>query len=133
MRVELILSCPHAPRPCCVFLNARVCVICFVTQACLQCFETWRPSARGRDRATDRARESDGGQMKGGTAARGGRASSSLQRGLEFPAAIRNGDRDGKRERPTHTDGFFPHLKSVYLYFSLWFLFCSCAFFFVCV
>lgn len=115
------------------FLNARVCVICFVTQACLQCFETWRPSARGRDRATDRARESDGGQMKGGTAARGGRASSSLQRGLEFPAAIRNGDRDGKRERPIHTVGFFPHLKSVYLYFSLWFLFCTCAFFCVCV
>lgn len=39
------------------FLNARVCVICFVTQACLQCFETWRPSARGRDRATDRETE----------------------------------------------------------------------------
>lgn len=84
------------------------------------------------DRPSDRERESDGGQMKGGTAARGGRASASLQRGLEFPAAIRNGDRDGKRERPIHTVGFFPHLKSVYLYFSFWFLFCTCAFF-LCV
>lgn len=72
--------------------------------------------------------------MKGGRQREGGERARASRGGLEFPAAIRNGDRDGKRERPIHTVGFFPHLKSVYLYFSLWFLFCSCAFFFcVCV
>lgn len=139
MRVELILSCPHAPRPCRVFIFFFKCTcVCYLLcntslPAMFRNLASISARQGPSDRQSDRARESDGGQMKGGTAARGGRARESLQRGLEFPAAIRNGDRDGKRERPIHTVGFFPHLKSVYLYFSFWFLFCTCAFFFGCV
>ena len=116
---------------CLIFFKCvRVCVICFVTQAYLQCFPEfsvhWCEAETERQRERERERR---GSNETGRAVRGGKASSSLQRGLEFPAAIRNRDRDGKRERPIHTVGFFPHLKSVYLYFSFWFLFCTCAFF----
>ena len=67
-----------------------------------------------------------------GLAARGGESESEPPEGLEFPAAIRNRDRDGKRERLVHTIGFFHILKTVYLHYSFWFLFCTCAFFCVC-
>lgn len=135
MRVELILSCPHAPRPCCVlfFFLMHVCVCYLLCNTSLPAMFRNLASISARQGPSDRARESDGGQMKGGRQREGGERARASRGGLEFPAAIRNGDRDGKRERPIHTVGFFPHLKSVYLYFSFWFLFCTCAFFFGCV